>query len=434
MEGYPKFVTVHTLRYQQPGNPNRDELGNAKKIDIGMTERGRVSSQCRKYWIRNSEEFRKNLEDENLGIRTKDVGRILYDALYEGSDLDRGGLALPTYNKYSQEKSILMASIGSAFMEDSFPSKGQKGFMGHAKTSSDLVDRLEKFDPENGDNDNPFKELNKIFQTDAVAFYSHGELKQMIEAAHLVLETHIPEDYSYTGTNKDVIRGWYTDIKNTFETAYADTEISPDVALLGRMKASRPKDNVDGAVFISHDITTNRAESAFDMFTATDDYRKSGSKEDNGSDHLGSRSMIQGVFYSHVTVDVHKLYENLGEDQERTLKVMRAFLRTFCEVAPQAMRTSYGYNSKPFHIRVEKSDLQPVTYHLAFLSPVDATAEYSGQDVTDIAQVSSQRLEEYAQMVEKKWVSDGDTYESASFCTLPKYPLGDTYETLWDVI
>lgn len=76
------FIQLHMLTSYPPSNLNRDDLGRPKQAVMGGANRLRVSSQSLKRSWRQSEVFESILKD-NKGIRTKELGRQIYDALQE---------------------------------------------------------------------------------------------------------------------------------------------------------------------------------------------------------------------------------------------------------------------------------------------------------------------------------------------------------------
>jgi len=390
-------------------------LNNPKQATVGSTNRGRISSQCQFYWIRQA--FQDYLIDENLGIRTQDIGRIIYDALLGERETD---FSVPEV--YEKKKALLAAMVVSDYMGKSFPTK--TNFKKLASTAEKLVDDLDSFEGES-DTDtkgSPIPKLSKVLKTDASAFYHHQEIVNAVEAAVAMLN--------------DCFATWpetQADMETRYDASQAHLEViydenlmmSPDVALFGRMMAQYLHLKVFSPVFPSHNITTNEVDIDFDLFTATDDYRDVGSKTDGGSDHLNSNGFIQGVFYATCTVDVHKLHENLGWDEERTRKILRAFVKAYFEVAPGAKRTSFGLNSEPFYMRIEKTDLLPVTYHLAFSKPVEGD---------DIAVKSVECLERYAAAYESKRVTPEDEFEAQVWCRLPDKDLGGHLQDMWGML
>ena len=72
------------------------------------------------------------------------------------------------------------------------------------------------------------------------------------------------------------------------------------VALCGRMLASLPTTNVDGALQVAHAFTTHVSAVEHDYFTAVDDVIQ-GDDEETGAGHIDVNEFTSGVFYRHAT-------------------------------------------------------------------------------------------------------------------------------------
>ena len=62
------FINIHTLISHPSSMMNRDDAGLQKTAIFGGTTRARISSQCLKRAIRNSDIYRKNVAE--VSIRT----------------------------------------------------------------------------------------------------------------------------------------------------------------------------------------------------------------------------------------------------------------------------------------------------------------------------------------------------------------------------
>ncbi len=75
-----KFIQIHMLTNYAPSNLNRDDLGRPKTAKMGGVDRLRISSQSLKRAWRTSSLFQSALVG-NIGIRTKKIGKEIYDFL-----------------------------------------------------------------------------------------------------------------------------------------------------------------------------------------------------------------------------------------------------------------------------------------------------------------------------------------------------------------
>ena len=75
------FLDIHAIQTLPPSNINRDDTGSPKTAQYGGVRRARVSSQSWKRAIRKY--FSDNSEQNNIGVRTKDIVRYVADKIIE---------------------------------------------------------------------------------------------------------------------------------------------------------------------------------------------------------------------------------------------------------------------------------------------------------------------------------------------------------------
>ena len=141
-----------------------------------------------------------------------------------------------------------------------------------------------------------------------------------------------------------------------------------DLAMFGRMLADAPDFNREAAVQVSHAITTHRAETEDDYYTAVDDLKKSA--EDMGAGFVGEAGFGSGVYYLYVCIDTDRLVENVAGDRALARKAMEAVTEAFATATPSGKRNSYGHHTRASYIRAEAGDQQPRSLAAAFLKPV----------------------------------------------------------------
>ncbi|MEX2785543.1 type I-E CRISPR-associated protein Cas7/Cse4/CasC [Streptococcus sp. H49] len=73
------FLDIHAIQTLPPSNINRDDTGSPKTAQYGGVRRARVSSQSWKRAIRKY--FSDNSEQNNIGVRTKDIVRYVADKI-----------------------------------------------------------------------------------------------------------------------------------------------------------------------------------------------------------------------------------------------------------------------------------------------------------------------------------------------------------------
>lgn len=75
------FLDIHAIQTLPPSNINRDDTGSPKTCQYGGVKRSRVSSQSWKRAMRTY--FYEQSEQENVGVRTKDIVRYIADKIIE---------------------------------------------------------------------------------------------------------------------------------------------------------------------------------------------------------------------------------------------------------------------------------------------------------------------------------------------------------------
>lgn len=109
-----------------------------------------------------------------------------------------------------------------------------------------------------------------------------------------------------------------------------------DIALFGRMVAQAPTLNIEAAASFSHAISTHKASSEIDFFTAIDDFNQ---KDNAGSSHLGTLEFNSATYYRYVSIDLGLLYNTCFGD-EGFEKALDGFIKALYMAVPNARQTS----------------------------------------------------------------------------------------------
>lgn len=332
-----KTIEFHILQNFPPSNLNRDDSGAPKDCDFGGYRRQRISSQCLKRSVRQSDVFRNQLTDR-LGIRTKrapiEVAKIL---------------------------------------------AGQ----GHSESQS-LAMAREFFDALYGINDKG--------NTDYLLYIGQEELRRAADLLHSSdLETGpLAEKVSALRTEEsklakkekeakrkeiDEMAKPFGALAEQYKKAYPKHVRAVDVALFGRMLADNPAENVDAACQVSHAISVNRMNMEFDYFTAVDDLQP----EDNaGAGMIGTVGFASSCFYRFACVDVSQLTRNLGGDAAAAHEGVAAFAEAFVQARPSGKQNTFAAHSLPALVMVVvRESGQPVSLANAFERPVSPSADRS---------------------------------------------------------
>lgn len=141
-----------------------------------------------------------------------------------------------------------------------------------------------------------------------------------------------------------------------------------DIAMFGRMLASKPEFNMEAAVQVAHAITIHKVAVEDDYFTAVDDLNNA--DEDSGAAHIGEAGFGAGVFYLYVCINRELLLNNLGNDAELTKQSLQALVNAATKVSPTGKQNSFASRAYAAYVLAEKGDQQPRSLAQAFLKPV----------------------------------------------------------------
>lgn len=154
-----------------------------------------------------------------------------------------------------------------------------------------------------------------------------------------------------------------------------------DIAMFGRMLASKPEHNVEAACQVAHAISVHGVVIEDDYFTAVDDLNDH--SEDAGAAHIGETGFAAGLFYSYICINRELLIENLGGDKALADKAIGALTEAAVKVAPKGKQNSFGSRAYASYVRAELGDQQPRSLSVAFLKPLGKNSEdYAQEAVT----------------------------------------------------
>ena len=144
--------------------------------------------------------------------------------------------------------------------------------------------------------------------------------------------------------------------------------IAADIAMFGRMLASKPRFNVEAAVQVAHAITVHKVAVENDFFTAVDDLNDG---QDNiGAGHMGETEFGAGLFYQYICIDRQLLLENLGGREDLSQRAIAALVEAAAKVSPTGKQASFASRARASYIFCERGDVQPRSLAVAFLDPV----------------------------------------------------------------
>ena len=165
---------------------------------------------------------------------------------------------------------------------------------------------------------------------------------------------------------------------------------STDIALFGRMLASKPSFNVEAACQVAHAISVHSVVIEDDYFTAVDDLNDK--SVDAGAAHIGETGFAAGLFYSYVCINRQQLIDNLSGDERLAEKAIRALTEAAVKVAPAGKQNSFGSRAYASYVMAESGDQQPRSLSVAFLKPID---QRSSDDFASDSITALERQQEY---------------------------------------
>ena len=142
-----------------------------------------------------------------------------------------------------------------------------------------------------------------------------------------------------------------------------------DIAMFGRMMASKPLFDIEAACQVGHAITVHKVAVEDDYFTAVDDLNKG--KEDMGAGHIGETEFAAGLFYLYVCINRDLLFKNIQNDEELGAKALRALSEAVATIAPTGKQNSFASRAYASYFLAEKGTRQPRSLSVAFLKPVE---------------------------------------------------------------
>lgn len=362
LEKQNTFLQLHILTAYPPSNLNRDESGMPKTAKFGSVNRGRISSQCNKYWYRNGDVFGSLID-----YKTKK--------------------SLRTRKYVSDIFAPCLAELGVLEAEIRVWSKDVKNLLG-GKVADDTSDagteNLDETEPE--DDDGKWAE----FSHKQVIVINAGEVKALEKiaadiAAYVKKEPHpayidkIEQLRKEAATKKDkeekADKGNRKRKSQAKKNNVADALIdqigvyakdysrSIDTSLFGRMSASHPDWNVEAACQIAHSFTVHPIVNEVDYFTAVDDINK------RGAALVSSAGFNSGVYYLYVCLDTKTLLENLN-DPKLAKDVVEALVYSLVSVSPGGKQNSHASRALASFVLAEKGPIQPRSLAAAFLKPI----------------------------------------------------------------
>lgn len=331
---YKTFIELHLIQNFSPANLNRDDTGSPKDCEFGGYRRARISSQALKRAIRNHPRFTTMTGVDN-GTRSKWLTRPIVKALVEEHGKDENDaieVAKAFVEKYAAKLDSQEPKKTSVLVFFS-PSEVEQ-------ITSTLIDNWEVF----------------------INFGREEErIKEVKEAAQKAGKK-VKETNSFA---KPV-----TAIAEKLVKSMNGHTSAPDIALFGRMLASKPELNIDAACQVSHAVSTHRVTMEMDYYTAVDELLQD---EEAGAGMVGFTGFNSACFYRYCRIDWQELVKNLDKNTELAQRAVAAFLRSAIDAIPTGKQNAFAaQNPTSFALAVVRQDGMSWNLANAFETPVQA--------------------------------------------------------------
>ena len=156
-----------------------------------------------------------------------------------------------------------------------------------------------------------------------------------------------------------------------FDDLLCASDRAADIAMFGRMLAHASQFSREAAVQVAHAITTHRAVSEDDYYTAVDDLKnRREQQEDAGAGFVGVQEFGAGIFYFYICVDRNLLSRNLSEDFAVRDAALAALIEAAATVAPGGKQASFASRARAVFALAETGAAQPRSLAAAYLKPV----------------------------------------------------------------
>lgn len=338
-----RFLQLHTLTSYPASLLNRDDVGFAKRIPFGGSERTRISSQClKRHWRTADDEnalgrIRVNGEEVPMAIRSRRTfDRFLYDPLVEG------GVAPET-------AAALSRRILERLLPEGKRKQAKRGESKEAKTDEGAL------------------------QTEQVTVIGRPEMEYLLELARQAAAGAGSQGEAEKALSEVLDQG---QLKKNLDALVRGAGL--DAALFGRMTTGDVLARCDAAIHVAHSFTVHQGQPETDYFSAIDDLQE---REETGSGHINTSELTTGLYYGYVVVDLPLLVSNLeGCERSRWLEadralageVVRRLIHLVATISPGAKLGATAPYAHAIMLLAETGNRQPRTLANAFLSAVPA--------------------------------------------------------------
>ena len=311
----PRFLQIHTLHSYTGALLNRDDTGQAKRLQYGKSSRTRISSQClKRHWRKAGTDPHalQNIEGYVESVRSRELVTEKVIEPLRGSFDDK-----------------ILEAIEPALQQFVYGEKGDKG----KKSRQTLLLGQPELD-------------FLAREAGRIATEANGDPKVAREKVEALKK------------------------KSNFKTLSGNVALPGGLtaAMFGRMVTSDPAANIDAPIHVAHAFTVHAAETEGDYFTAVDDLKRD--ENDSGADTIQETELTCGLFYGYVVIDLPGLIGNCGDDRALASQLVHNLTHLIAEVSPGAKLGSTAPYGRADLMLVEAGDRQPRSLATAFRSAV----------------------------------------------------------------
>ncbi|HPH12039.1 MAG TPA: type I-E CRISPR-associated protein Cas7/Cse4/CasC [Thermotogota bacterium] len=375
------LIEIHMLQNHAPSNLNRDDTGSPKDCIFGGVRRARISSQCLKRTIRISSVFRDAVGQVGIGIRSRQFPRMVKEYL-----IGKG-----------------MAEDVALVCQSKVPELAAK------KKKEKETDEEEK--PEEKETESKEMAQSVFFTVEDIkavgdCFLQIAEI--LNNDKNKIKKIKINSEKKTKKEKKEPIQEDLKEAEDVLGVLKKRRNITPDIALFGRMTTSDAFVDVEASTQVAHAISVNKMDQEFDFYTAIDDLQDRRLMKDAGADMMDDIEFTSACFYKYFSIDYAGLVDNLtGQSKDETIvedaktlvkKLIPAFIEAAAFVSPSGKQNSFAAHQLPDAILVEvKEENIPVSYANAFLKPIVPSRD------KDLSEAAIEALKTYKENIQQKY-------------------------------
>ncbi len=346
-----RFLQIHTLTGFAATLLNRDDVGRAKRLPFGGTDRVRVSSQCLK---RHWREATGDWSLQELGSGKSIRSRRVFSNEIAGRLKARG---LTMQQIVNVLKPIRAAVLGDKIKTQQARKARSAPVARDSTTSATLGAATDQ-----AASDQAVSEALTELNTEQVIVLGEPEIAFLTGlAAELAAED--------AGDSARKVDEYFKNRDNKANLKALVMGSGLDAAIFGRMVTSDLMARCDAAVHVAHSFTVHDEEAEPDYFSALDDLVRA--EGELGSGHINTSELTSGLFYSYVVIDLRQLVSNLSGDRELAAEVLQRLVHLIATVSPGAKRGATAPYACAELVLAEAGARQPRTLANAFMQAVE---------------------------------------------------------------